>query len=225
MVAVVTEPQPAEDPIRDVIAGDLRRDIMSGHLRPGQRLVETQVAQRYDVSRVPVREALRRLESEGFVTLTPHRGATVSVNSRRDSLDLMQLRRGLETFAARLAAEHRGRAVADELAELVSRQRDAATREAVDDLPPLILQFHELVARGSENVALERAIDRTLQSISWGFELDIRARIDSSLQDHAAIASAILAGSPVQAAYLMDEHVAKDERLYLEKVRPEADAD
>jgi DNA-binding GntR family transcriptional regulator len=219
----VTESEEREDPIRDVIAGDLRRDIMSGRLSPGQRLVETQVAQQYDVSRVPVREALRRLESEGFVTLTPHRGATVSVNSRRDSLELMQLRRGLETFAARLAAEHRGRVVAAELSELVDRQREAAIHEAVDALPPLILHFHELVARGSENTTLERAIDRTLQSISWGFELDIRARIDSSLHDHAAIASAILAGSPVQAAYLMDEHIAKDERLYLEKIRPAHD--
>jgi len=56
-----------------------------------------------------------------------------------------------------------------------------------------------------------------LQRISWGFELDLHARIGSSWSDHSAIASAILHGSPMQAALLMDEHVEKDERLYLQK--------
>lgn len=86
---------------------------------------------------------------------------------------------------------------------------------ATQDLPPLILEFHELIARASENVMLQRTLDRVLHSVSWGFELDLKARIDSSWNDHAAIAAAILGGSPIQAGYLMDEHIAKDERLYV----------
>ena len=68
----------ASDPRRDVIANQLREAIISGRFKVGERLIEEVLAEEYGVSRVPVREALRRLETEGFVTLTPYRGATVS---------------------------------------------------------------------------------------------------------------------------------------------------
>ncbi|MFC4948419.1 GntR family transcriptional regulator [Pseudonocardia sp. GCM10023141] len=215
----MTEAREADDqgPTRDVIANELRAKIMSGTLRAGERLVEATVAQEHGVSRVPVREALRRLEGEGFVTLTPYRGATVSENSHRDSLELMQVRRGLEVLAARLAAENRGGTVANKLMSVVERGRQAGRQELLRELPALILEFHHLVVEASGNRNLERTLDRLLQSISWGFELDLERRIDSSWADHAAIATAILSGSPIQAGYLMDEHIAKDERLYTEK--------
>jgi DNA-binding GntR family transcriptional regulator len=80
------------------------------------------------------------------------------------------------------------------------------------------MQFHELVARASGNKQLERMLERVLQRISWGFELDLHARIGSSWADHSAIANAIVHGSPLQAALLMDEHIKKDELLYRQKL-------
>jgi DNA-binding GntR family transcriptional regulator len=214
----VTSDAQHSDPPGDVIAEALRAQIMSGDLKPGERLREEVVAEEHGVSRVPVREALRRLESEGFITLTRYRGATVSETSQRDSLELMQVRRGLEAMAARLAAEAHGGAVADELLSVVERGREAGRHEQLDALPPLIMQFHELVARASGNRQLERMLERVLQRISWGFELDLHARIESSWADHSAIANAIVHGSPLQAALLMDEHIKKDELLYRQKL-------
>ena len=149
----------ASDPRRDVIANQLREAIISGRFKVGERLIEEVLAEEYGVSRVPVREALRRLETEGFVTLTPYRGATVSAGSRRDSLELMQVRRGLEVMAARLAAEIRGGEVAAELSAVVRRGRDAALSREVEALPPLIMEFHKLVACASGNRQLQLAID------------------------------------------------------------------
>jgi DNA-binding GntR family transcriptional regulator len=208
----------SSDPRRDVIANQLREAIISGRFKAGERLIEDALAEEHGVSRVPVREALRRLETEGFVVLTPYRGATVSTGSGRDSLELMQVRRGLEVMAARLAAEIRGGEVAAELEAVVGRGREAAHSHQVKALPPLIMQFHELVAQASGNHQLQLAIDRVLQRVSWGFELELEERIDSAWADHAAIASAILNNSPFQAGYLMDEHIAKDERLYQQKL-------
>src|SRR3569833_578132 len=111
------------DPHRDVIANELRQAISAGRYKSGERLLEEALAEEHGVSRVPVREALRRLETEGFVTLTPYRGATVSAGSFRDSFELMQVRRALETMAARLAAQQRGGAAADALAPVVARGR------------------------------------------------------------------------------------------------------
>jgi DNA-binding GntR family transcriptional regulator len=149
----------ADDPRRDVIANDLREAIISGRFKVGERLIEDALAEQYGVSRVPVREALRRLETEGFVTLTPYRGATVSTGSARDSLELMQVRRGLEVMAARLSAENRGGEVAAELSAVVDRGREAAHSYQVQALPPLIMEFHELVAVASGNHQLQLAID------------------------------------------------------------------
>jgi DNA-binding GntR family transcriptional regulator len=208
---------PERDLRRDVIADELRQAILSGRLQAGERLLEDAVAREHGVSRVPVREALRRLESEGFVTLTPYRGASVSETSRRDIIEHMQVRRGLEVLAAQLAAEARGGDVRAELMDVVARAREAGEAHRVAEIPPLMLEFHKLIARASGNHQLELMLDRMLQTISWGFLLDLEERVDASHTDHAAIASAILNGSPVQAGLLMSEHAGKDEVVYRQK--------
>ncbi|MHB8691690.1 MAG: GntR family transcriptional regulator [Solirubrobacteraceae bacterium] len=202
---------------RDAIANALRDEIISGRRKPGERLIEKVVAERHGVSRVPVREALRRLESEGFVTLTPYQGAAVSETLRRDTVELMQVRRGLEVLAARLAAARRGGEVADHLTAVVARGEEAGRAQRIGELPALIMQFHELVAEASGNRQLKLMLDQVLQRISWGFELEIAQRIDSSWLDHSMIATAIINGSSLQAALLMDEHIVKDELLYRER--------
>lgn len=218
----------SHDPVEQPANGDvshhrsvvdrLRQSIISGELAAGERLVEFTIAEQFGVSRVPVREALRQLESEGFVTSERYRGATVSSTSTRDTIELMQVRRGLEVLAARQAAELHGGSCADGLRSVVQRGQEAGRLHQVERLPPLIMEFHELVATASGNRQLETMLERVLQRIAWGFELDIEDRIDSSWADHAAIATAILSGSPVQAGYLMDEHILKDEQLYRRKV-------
>ena len=203
---------------RHSVVDSLRGAIIDGTLPAGERLVEEAIAEQFGVSRVPVREALRQLESEGFVTSERYRGATVSATSTHDTIELMQVRRGLEVLAAQLAAANRGGPVADELQAVVARGREAGQAHQVEELPGLIMQFHELVAQASGNTQLEQMLERVLQRIAWGFRLDIEDRIDSSWADHSAVANAILSGSSVQAGYLMDEHIRKDEELYRHKI-------
>jgi DNA-binding GntR family transcriptional regulator len=192
----------------------LRAEIIDGTLAAGTRLKEEVVAARFGVSRVPIREALLQLESEGFVSTEKYKGATVSARSERDVVELMQVRRGLEVLAASLAAEAHGGDEAEHLRAVVERGRRAGEAGVVDALPPLILEFHEVVARAAGNAELARMLDGLLRRTAWGFELEIEDRIDTSWADHAAIATAILGGSPVQAGYLMGEHILKDERIF-----------
>ena len=203
---------------RHPVVDSLRAAIIDGTLPAGERLVEDAIAEQFGVSRVPVREALRQLESEGFVSSERYRGATVSATSTHDTIELMQVRRGLEVLAAQLAAANRGGQVAAELQSVVARGREAGRAHDLDELPALIMQFHELVAQASGNTQLEQMLERVLQRIAWGFRLDIEDRIDSSWADHSAVAGAILSGSSVQAGYLMDEHIRKDEDLYRRKI-------
>ncbi|WP_280336582.1 GntR family transcriptional regulator [Nocardia wallacei] len=195
---------------REAIAHAVREDILAGRLAPGDRLRETDLARRFEVSRVPIREALSQLHSEGFVTLVRYRGATVSDTAGAAALELVQVRRGLEVLAAQLAAERGGGEVADELRRVVELGRSTA---ASDELPALIVQFHTLVGRASGNHQLQIMLGQILGRVSWIFDQQLEARTAGSWSDHAAIAQAILGRSPIQAGYLMGEHIAKDEAL------------
>ncbi|SKZ62610.1 transcriptional regulator [Mycobacteroides abscessus subsp. abscessus] len=198
---------------RESIAAAIREDVLDGRLAPGDRLPEPMLAERFGVSRVPVREALSQLQSEGFVNLERYKGATVSGASRSDALGLMQVRRGLETLGARLAAECRGGDLAEELRLVTESGRRAEQSHRHDEVPQLVLRFHTIVAQASGNGELARMLEQTFRRIAWVFDHDVANRADECWRDHAAIAGAILDGSPVQAGYLMDEHVKKDEEL------------
>lgn len=206
-----------EPPIRDAIAAAIRQDIVTGKVRPAERLREEEIARAHNVSRQPVREALRLLEGQGFVTLTPFRGATVATPSPRAGLEVLQVRRALEIMAARLAAQRRGWPLGEELEDTVRKGRTAAKNHRLAQLPPLIARFHELVADASGNAELQEYLAAARSKAAWVFDMDLEERAESSWEDHAAILEAILRGDESSAARLMDHHVSKDEKLYAKK--------
>ncbi len=123
----------------------IRQLIVSGELSPGDRLPEEDLAVRVGVSRTPVREALRRLASEGVVEFVPNRGAHVSSWSRRDLQEIFDLRAVLEGFAARLAARNASEADLEVLDDLATRMEGLAenpTPEHRDQIAELNTQFH-----------------------------------------------------------------------------------
>jgi DNA-binding GntR family transcriptional regulator len=201
----MAEPVSREESTGDSIAHALREEILAGVLLPGERLIEEAIAKRYGASRVPVREALNRLQSEGFVTIIRYRGAAVSETLVRDSRELLQIRRGLEILAAQLAAKNHGGAVADELtAAAEEREHDGETPER---------SFHELVAAASGNRQLEEMLAGLNRRVQWG----LGHNPDASVSDHRVLAIAIVNGSITQAGYLMDEHLQRDEAYFAEK--------
>jgi DNA-binding GntR family transcriptional regulator len=196
----MADPIGPDDSSGDTIARALREEILAGRLSAGERLVEGTIAKRYGVSRIPVREALARLQSEGFVTIVRHRGATVSESLLHDGRELLQVRRGLEVFAAQLAAENRGGAVAEELAEIVADPSGDAS-------------LHDLIAVAAGNGHLRDMLANLNQRVQWGLGHDP----ETSAADHRAVAIAILNGAAVQAGYLMDEHLRRDERFFTDE--------
>jgi DNA-binding GntR family transcriptional regulator len=201
----VAEPLSRVESTGDSIAHALREEILAGRLTAGERLVEEAIAKRYGVSRVPVREALTRLQSEGFVTIVRYRGAAVSETLIQDSRELLQIRRGLEILAAQLAAENRGGAAAGELAAFAEGQH----HEQGNDGP----SFHELVAAASGNRQLEEMLAGVNRRVQWG----LGHNPEASTSDHRVLAIAIVNGSVMQAGYLMDEHLQRDERYFADK--------
>jgi DNA-binding GntR family transcriptional regulator len=204
-------------PLRDVIADAVRGQILAGALSAGSRIREERLAADHGVSRVPVREALQRLEQEGYLVLTPRRGATVASPSPGRALELMAIRRTLEVLAAQLAAERRAGRHAAELQSLVAAGTKAVRGKDLDQLPELIEQFHDLVAVASGNGELAELLAQLRSRVRWMFEVDLAERQQEAWADHAAIVEAILAGDTGLAGRRMDEHVAHDERDYRRK--------
>ncbi|MDF3282861.1 MULTISPECIES: GntR family transcriptional regulator [unclassified Gordonia (in: high G+C Gram-positive bacteria)] len=190
---------------KDLIAETLREEILGGGLPAGQRLIEESIARRFGVSRVPVREALAQLESEGFVLTVRYRGATVAQAPRTDGLGLLQVRRGLEVLAAQLAAERRGGASVDELAAVARSERPVRASDGPS--------FHELVVTGAGNSQLATMLADVNRRVAWALGDD---RHGATL-DHMAIAHAIVSGAVVQAGFLMEEHLRKDEERFAEQ--------
>lgn len=187
----------------------LRQDILTLALRPGQLLVERELAARFRVSKTPIREALALLEQDGLVEIVPRRGVLVTPVSVRDVRELFELRMALEGAAAQLAA---GRITEDELARLdgliaESRgaQAEAARRPGEGKGWRRLLEinraFHLTIARASGNVRLVRLIERTLDEmmrlIALGYEIG----------QHVEIVAALRTGDGEQARLAMVNHV------------------
>ena len=102
-------------PLRDVVFNTLRKAILTGQLKPGERLMEVHLADRLGVSRTPIREAIRKLELEGLVTMIPRRGAEVAQITEKSLRDVLEVRRALDVLSVELACE---RITGEELAQL-----------------------------------------------------------------------------------------------------------
>ena len=188
----------------------LRKELRDGTIPPGAQIRQTEVSSRYGVSATPVREALRRLESDGLVDYSPHRGATVTEMPQHDVRDLYLFRAEVEGFLARLASERADaaslsalRTAHDEMRRLVREGADAA------ELSRANREFHLAVMRaGSPYIAdhLMRPIwEKTIPSSAsmW----DSAEQVERFLKEHEAVLAALESGRGDDAGRLMAEHV------------------
>lgn len=145
----------------------IREDIVGGVLPPGTRLAEEHLAQRYGVSRVPVREALRTLESEGFVVSRRHAGACVAQPGEQEAADLLDIHALLEPLGAARAAQRRTEAHLRVLRGLVRLGRQRAGQEQEGDLRSLTGWFHETVAQATCSPGLSALLIQVRRKITW----------------------------------------------------------
>ena len=163
--------------------------IVRGGLLPGQKVPQDELALRLGTSRMPVREALRQLEAEGFVRLLPNRGAIVRELSIQDIRDVYQIRIVLEGLAARLAAPRSSREQIGRLRALMAKMEAAAAADDIHALLELNKQFHHTCYESAGNDRLIRLI-RDLRNYSLRYRLFhalIPHRLRDSLAEHKAI--------------------------------------
>lgn len=200
----------ASSSLRDAIADRLRDRIVSGELLPGDRLREEDLAQNHGVSRLSVREAISGLQSEGFVTVTKFRGASVAIPTAAAGLELLRVRQVLEALAAELAAQQISATDLATLKATLAAGLAAVDREAYAELPELVERFHDQVARASGNVELAAMLAQVRYKMRWVFRANLPRRGAECWHEHEEVLAAIEAGFSGLARELMDRHVAAD---------------
>ncbi|MFD3698169.1 GntR family transcriptional regulator [Streptomyces sp. NPDC058646] len=198
----------------------IRDDIVSGVFEPGSRLTEEVLARRYGVSRVPVREALRTLESEGFVTTRRHAGACVAEPTGQEAADLLELRMLLEPLAAARAARRRTEAHLKVLRGLVRLGQERARRGQGEDLRSLGAWFHETLAQASGSPGLIALLTQMRHKIAWMYVVGTPERPVESWAEHGAIVDAVARGDAERARALTAVHA--DRAAAVHRLRPRA---
>ncbi|WP_328916619.1 MULTISPECIES: GntR family transcriptional regulator [unclassified Streptomyces] len=192
-----------------VVCAAIRDDIVGGFFPPGGRLTEELLARRYGVSRVPVREALRTLESEGFVRTRRHAGASVAEPTEQEAADLLEIRALLEPLGAGRAAQRRTDAHLRVLRGLVRLGQERAGQGQLSDLPSLNGWFHETLAQASGSPTLAALLTQLRHKIAWVYGDDGSARAAESWAEHAAIVDAVARGDAERARRLAVIHAER----------------
>ncbi len=216
------EEKPA--PLGSRVAEALRRAILGGHYKSGDRLVEDRLSEEFKVSRVPVREALKTLAAEGLVDLLPRRGARVAGRSPEFALELVEVRATLEGLNARLAARRHDPAVIAKLRDVLARGIAAAKSGSAVELARLNGEYHELLAIAGNNRVLQDTVRSLRERTEIVFFRNSTERAPEDWREHSAILSAIVDGDEELAALLATRHVHSAARDRLQMKPPEGSA-
>lgn len=187
----------------------VRQEIIELVLRPGSHLREAELAQRYSVSKTPVREALLQLKKDGLVEILSYRGAIVTHYTHTDLVEIYQLRELLEGSCAREAAQSMPVDDVVELGRIVRVSQESLADGRIDMLPSLFNDFDEMIYRQTRNgrvVDLLTYLDGHLRRIG-NLTVGIPGRLDKSVDQHTEIYDAIAMRDPDEAERTMRHHV------------------
>lgn len=196
--------------LTDRVFAELRAAILAGRFRPGERLVEEKLSPEFGVSRVPMREAIKRLAAEGLAgPAEDGRGVAVASLSPEMAEELVEARAVLEGLNARFAARHRDPVILQRLREVQERGNAAAQGASPAELAALNGEFHDLLSRAGATRVLPDLIRPLRERTNLVFRLNSTERAVADWQEHAMILAAVVEGDEELASLLAARHVRR----------------
>jgi DNA-binding GntR family transcriptional regulator len=201
------------------VIAEMRRRIISGELAPGVPLSEIALAETFGVSRTPVREAFKQLQTEGLVEVRPRVGTFVTSPSRREFIELFEMKEVLEGAAAMLLANRGTVPELDWLEQNLVEADRAAGAEDWEGYAALVQEFHELLIVGADNAKLEAHYRMLMNQLAYGrlvsTSLSQPGRVHQAGQEHRRVLEPILAKDGDTAERVMREHVRASRRALM----------
>ncbi|MBQ8563098.1 MAG: GntR family transcriptional regulator [Firmicutes bacterium] len=198
-------------PLREIVYEELKRQILVGEIAPGTRMMEVELADVMGVSRTPVREAIRKLEKEGLVTIEPRKGAYASNISIKDMVDVLEVRQGLEGMAAAIASGRITQQQKEELLSIVDKYKAAVEAANIEEIIKYDEAFHSQIISISGNKTLMQVFS-IVQELALRFRYiyyDDFNRYESMPREHQLIEEAIMSGNADKARVAAGDHVSK----------------
>ena len=198
--------------MQEIVYNTIKERILAGTYSPGERLITNDLANELGVSRMPVREALQRLEAAtGLVTLIPHKGATVNVVSQDDIVEVFHMRAVLEGLAARLACPHMSKSGIDELARINEQILDHGDAIGEESFLELNWQFHSRIWKAADSPRLVQTL-KLLYDASRGYRymsITIPGRFKEVVREHRQIIAALRKGDAGEVEKIVNAHYNK----------------
>jgi DNA-binding GntR family transcriptional regulator len=186
----------------------LKTEIIKGSLKPGNKLSEGKIAKQMEVSRTPIREALRELAAEGFVKISPNQGVVVSNASIKDIQEVLQIRGVLEGLAARLVTKTINKEEIKELENYLKQMEYYTSKDDALAFSEMDAEFHELILNICRNNRLIQ-IRKNLSDQAHRYRiksLSVPGRLKHSLKEHREIVEALMQKDSEQADRLSQKH-------------------
>lgn len=200
-------------PLRDVVFNTLRQAILRGELKPGERLMEIQLANKLGVSRTPIREAIRKLELEGLVLMIPRRGAEVAEITEKSLRDVLEVREALEVLSVQLACDNITEEQVEEMKDAAQAFRDVLKSGDVTKIAEADVHFHDVIAEATGNQKLIQLLNN-LREQMYRYRVEYLKNQDTYpqlLEEHEGLMKAIEAGEKEEADRIVRQHIDNQE--------------
>jgi DNA-binding GntR family transcriptional regulator len=207
-------------PLRDVVFNTLRQAILKGELKPGERLMEIQLANRLGVSRTPIREAIRKLELEGLVLMIPRKGAEVAKITVKNLRDVLEVRRALEELAVQVACEHITDEQLQEINQAAAEFEKAVKNKELSNLTESDIKFHDLIFQSTTNQKLI-VILHNLREQMYRYRVEYLKDSKSHIQlirEHADIINALERRDKEAATLAIRTHIENQEKTVISNI-------
>ena len=196
-------------PLRDVVFNTLRQAILTGELKPGERLMEIHLANKLGVSRTPIREAIRKLELEGLVTMIPRRGAEVAQITEKSMNDVLEVRRAMDALCVELACD---RITPEELQDLKKACDTFEAAVKTDDIKQIAqadVALHDIIVQATGNQRLIQLVNNlSEQMYRYRVEyLKDENNYPTLMKEHKDIVEGLVRKNKMQVTETMHQHV------------------
>jgi len=208
-------------PLREIVFECIREAILDGRLKPGERIMEIQLAEKLGVSRTPVREAIRKLELEGLLVMEPRKGAYVADVSLNDVVDVLEIRASLEGLAASLAAIRASNEEIELLREKAAQFRECLEKNDIQGMINKDTEFHEVILQAAKNKKLSSIIESLREQVQR-FRVSYFTKYNMPtylIQEHQNVLDAIENRDPKKADQYAQEHIKNIEKFIISCVK------
>ena len=208
-------------PLRDVVFNTLRQAILRGELKPGERLMEIQLANKLGVSRTPSREAIRKLELEGLVLMIPRKGAEVAEITEKSLRDVLEVRRALEELSVQLACEKITKEEIRELERVAKEFQQVVKSSDITEIAEVDVRFHDIIYTATDNQKLIQLLNN-LREQMYRYRVEYLKRdgvFPQLIAEHEAIIRHIENNEKEKATEVMCRHIDNQVEAVIDVIR------